>query len=51
MMQFIDLKQQYLKYQWEIDARIRKVLDHGAFIMGPEIAELEKALAEYVGKT
>ena len=49
MMQFIDLKQQYLKYQWEIDARIRKVLDHGAFIMGPEIAELEKALAEYVG--
>jgi len=49
MMQFIDLKQQYLKYQWEIDARIRKVLDHGTFIMGPEIAELEKALAEYVG--
>jgi UDP-2-acetamido-2-deoxy-ribo-hexuluronate aminotransferase len=48
-MQFIDLKQQYLKYQPEIDARIRKVLDHGNFIMGPEIAELEKALAEYVG--
>jgi UDP-2-acetamido-2-deoxy-ribo-hexuluronate aminotransferase len=48
-MQFIDLKQQYLKYQPEIDARIRKVLDHGSFIMGPEIAELEKALADYVG--
>jgi UDP-2-acetamido-2-deoxy-ribo-hexuluronate aminotransferase len=48
-MQFIDLKQQYLKYQPEIDARIRKVLDHGNFIMGPEIAELEKNLATYVG--
>ena len=48
-MQFIDLKQQYLKYQSEIDARIRRVLDHGNFIMGPEIAELEKSLAAYVG--
>jgi UDP-2-acetamido-2-deoxy-ribo-hexuluronate aminotransferase len=48
-MQFIDLKQQYLKYQPEIDARIRRVLDHGNFIMGPEIAELEKNLATYVG--
>jgi len=48
-MQFIDLKQQYLKYQPEIDGRIRKVLDHGNFIMGPEIAELEKNLAAYVG--
>jgi len=48
-MQFIDLKQQYLKYQPEIDAQIRKVLDHGNFIMGPEIGELEKALADYVG--
>jgi UDP-2-acetamido-2-deoxy-ribo-hexuluronate aminotransferase len=48
-MQFIDLKQQYLRYQPEIDARIRKVLDHGNFIMGPEVFELEKALAEFVG--
>jgi len=48
-MQFIDLKQQYLKYQSEINTRIRKVLDHGNFIMGPEIAELEKNLATYVG--
>lgn len=48
-MQFIDLKQQYLKYQPEIDARIRKVLEHGNFIMGPEVSELEKALAEFVG--
>ena len=48
-MQFIDLKQQYIKYRAEIDEGIRKVLDHGNFIMGPEISELEKSLANYVG--
>ena len=48
-MQFIDLKAQYHRYQAEIDARIRKVLDHGNFIMGAEISELEKALADFVG--
>jgi UDP-2-acetamido-2-deoxy-ribo-hexuluronate aminotransferase len=47
-MQFIDLKAQYQHYQSEIDARMRAVLDHGHFIMGPEIAELESKLAEYV---
>ncbi len=47
-MQFIDLKQQYTKYRAEIDEGIRKVLDHGNFIMGPEISELEKSLANYV---
>ncbi|MDD8043678.1 MAG: aminotransferase class I/II-fold pyridoxal phosphate-dependent enzyme, partial [Verrucomicrobiota bacterium] len=48
-MQFIDLKAQYEQYKPEIDARIQAVLEHGQFIMGPEIAELEKALAKYVG--
>ena len=48
-MEFIDLKTQYAKYQVEIDARMRAVLNHGHFIMGPEIAELEAALANYVG--
>ncbi len=48
-MHFIDLKTQYERYQSEIDARMRTVLDHGKFIMGPEIAELEAALASYVG--
>ncbi len=47
-MQFIDLKTQYQRYQSEIDVRMRTVLDHGHFIMGPEIAELEAKLAEYV---
>jgi UDP-2-acetamido-2-deoxy-ribo-hexuluronate aminotransferase len=48
-MQFIDLKAQYAQLQHLIDARIRAVLEHGQFIMGPEIAELESALADYVG--
>jgi UDP-2-acetamido-2-deoxy-ribo-hexuluronate aminotransferase len=48
-MEFIDLKRQYSEYRAEIDARIQTVLDHGHFIMGPEIAELEKKLADYVG--
>ena len=48
-MEFIDLKTQYRQYQSEIDARMRRVLEHGQFIQGPEISELEKVLAEYVG--
>ncbi|QDV26126.1 DegT/DnrJ/EryC1/StrS family aminotransferase [Aureliella helgolandensis] len=48
-MQFIDLKTQYLKLKEEIDTRIHQVLDHGRFIMGPEIGEVEEQLAEYVG--
>ena len=48
-MQFIDLQKQYRLCQSEIDARIHKVLSHGHFIMGPEIAELESLLAGYVG--
>ncbi len=48
-MEFIDLKPQYEAYKDRIDARIAEVLRHGKFIMGPEIAELEQTLAEYVG--
>ncbi len=48
-MEFIDLKEQYRRYQSEIDQRIRAVLNHGHFIMGPEIGELETALASFVG--
>ncbi len=47
-MQFIDLKTQYRSLQASIDARMKQVLDHGQFIMGPEIAELEQRLASYV---
>lgn len=48
-MQFIDLKTQYQKLKVDIDSRLQQVLDHGRFIMGPEIAELESQLADYVG--
>jgi UDP-2-acetamido-2-deoxy-ribo-hexuluronate aminotransferase len=48
-MEFIDLKEQYRQYQPEIDKRMRRVLEHGQFIMGPEIQELEQNLAGYVG--
>lgn len=48
-MQFIDLKTQYAALKPEIDAAIQRVLDHGQYILGPEVAQLESALAERVG--
>jgi len=48
-MQFIDLAAQYKYLQTKIDARIKAVLEHGKYIMGPEVQELEQELAEYVG--
>ncbi|MBV8604052.1 MAG: DegT/DnrJ/EryC1/StrS family aminotransferase [Pelomonas sp.] len=48
-MPFIDLKAQYAALKTRIDARIQAVLDHGQYIMGPEVKELEEALARYVG--
>ncbi len=48
-MPFIDLKAQYTILEPQIKARIEAVLFHGQFIMGPEIAELEKALADFSG--
>lgn len=46
---FIDLKAQYNALKTSIDSRIQKVLDHGAYINGPEVVELEQTLAKYVG--
>lgn len=46
---FIDLKTQYKALKSQIDARIHAVLEHGAFINGPEVAELEKKLAAFTG--
>lgn len=48
-MQFIDLKTQYARLKPDIDARIQRVLDAQAFIQGPEVRELEAALAEFSG--
>ncbi len=48
-MQFVDLKIQYQRLKSEIDSGIQRVLDHGQFILGPEVYELEEKLAAYVG--
>lgn len=46
---FIDLKSQEVQLRSRIDQAIGKVIDHGAFIMGPEVFELEEKLADYTG--
>jgi UDP-2-acetamido-2-deoxy-ribo-hexuluronate aminotransferase len=48
-MEFIDLKAQYEASRELINHRIQTVLDHGQYIMGPEVAELEARLAQYTG--
>ena len=47
-MEFIDLKSQYRALRGDINARIQAVLDHGQYILGPEVRELEERLASYV---
>lgn len=46
---FIDLKSQYRALQPQIQSRINAVLEHGQYIMGPEVKELEEKLAAYTG--
>jgi UDP-2-acetamido-2-deoxy-ribo-hexuluronate aminotransferase len=48
-MDFIDLKAQYRALRPDINARIQAVLDHGQYILGPEVTELEQKLAAWVG--
>ena len=48
-MQFIDLKSQYKSIEDAVNRRIKTVLDHGKYILGPEVNELEERLADYVG--
>ena len=48
-IEFIDLKAQYADLKQAIDARIQRVLDHGQYIMGPEVRELEGRLEAYTG--
>jgi len=48
-MQFIDLKHQYQTIQPQIDQAIQKVINHGQYIQGPEVFELEVKLATYSG--
>ena len=48
-MDFIDLKSQYAALKPRIAERMQRVLDHGQYIMGPEVQELEQQLAAYTG--
>ena len=48
-MEFIDLKSRHNLIGDKINARIQKVMDHGQFILGPEVGELEQKLALYTG--
>lgn len=49
MIPFVDLKKQYRSLQPQITERVNAVLEHGQYILGPEVRELEATLAEYVG--
>lgn len=49
MIPFIDLKTQYRSLKPQIDERIAKVLEHGQFILGPEVKECEEQLAKFTG--
>ncbi len=46
---FVDLAQQQQRIRADLDRRIGQVLDHGAYVNGPEVAELEAALAAFAG--
>jgi UDP-2-acetamido-2-deoxy-ribo-hexuluronate aminotransferase len=49
MIPFVDLKKQYRALEPQIQERMNRVLEHGQYIMGPEVKELEERLADYVG--
>lgn len=48
-MEFIDLKSQQKRIRETLDRRIAAVLDHGQYILGPEVGELEARLCEFLG--
>ncbi len=48
-MQFIDLKTQQLRIRDDLEQRLGTLLDHGQYILGPEVTEMEETLATYVG--
>ncbi|WP_162651930.1 DegT/DnrJ/EryC1/StrS family aminotransferase [Lentilitoribacter sp. Alg239-R112] len=46
---FVDLAAQQNRIRKDVDIAMARVLDHGRYIMGPEVGELEEALAKYCG--
>jgi UDP-2-acetamido-2-deoxy-ribo-hexuluronate aminotransferase len=49
MIEFIDLKAQQMRIKDKLDVAMQRVLTHGQYILGPEVAELESRLADFVG--
>lgn len=49
MIEFVDLQAQRARISNQLDRGIQRVLDHGQFILGPEVAQLEEKLAQFVG--
>lgn len=48
-MEFVNLREQYRELKASIDSRIHRVLEHGQYILGPEVRELEQRLETYTG--
>ncbi len=48
-MKFLDLKKQQGRIRESLEKRLSDILDHGSYIMGPEVHELEEKLADYCG--
>jgi dTDP-4-amino-4,6-dideoxygalactose transaminase len=48
-MEFLDLKTQQKRIRKPLEKRLHTILDHGAYIMGPEVYELEEKLSDYCG--
>jgi len=48
-VKFVDLNAQFRLIEGDIRAAVERVLQHGRFVMGPEVFELERALADYCG--
>ena len=46
-MQFIDLHAQRARIETEINTAIARVLEHGMFVMGPEVKAFEAELADF----
>jgi UDP-2-acetamido-2-deoxy-ribo-hexuluronate aminotransferase len=49
IVEFIDLKTQQARIREDLDQRMAAVLDHGRYVLGPEVQELEQQLAEFTG--
>ena len=49
VMKFLDLAKQQERIRKPLEKRFKDILDHGSYIMGPEVYDLEERLADYCG--